>query len=59
MDSTTLSLFKDILKGEDYNPKEGKKKSEIKAHIIIKASENLTSLIRYSKAVLSDHMFLL
>ena len=41
MDSTTISLFKDILKGVGRNPKEGKKKGGIKAHTIIKASENV------------------
>jgi len=51
MDSTTISLFKDILRGVGRNPLEGKKKGGIKAHTIIKASENITCLIRYSEAV--------
>jgi len=46
MDSTTISLFKDILKGVGRNPKNGKKKGGIKAHTIIKASENVPCLIR-------------
>ena len=58
MDSTTMSLFKDILKGVGRNPKEGKKKGGIKAHTIIKASENVPCLIRYSEAAKHDHMFL-
>jgi hypothetical protein len=58
MDSTTISLFKDILKGVGRNPKEGKKKGGIKAHTIIKASENVPCLIRYSEAARHDHMFL-
>ena len=58
MDSTTISLFKDILKGVGRNPKEGRKKGGIKAHTIIKASENVPCLIRYSEAVRHDHMFL-
>jgi hypothetical protein len=58
MDSTTISLFKDILKGVGRNPKEGRKKGGIKAHTIIKASENVPCLIRYSAAVRHDHMFL-
>lgn len=58
MDSTTISLFKDILKGAGRNPKQGKKKGGIKAHAIIKASENVPCLIRYSEAVRHDHMFL-
>ena len=58
MDSTTISLFKDILKGVGRNPKEGRKKGGIKAHTIIKASENVPCLIRYSEAVRHDHQFL-
>ena len=58
MDSTTITLFKDILKGVGRNPKNGKKKGGIKAHTIIKASDNVPCLIRYSEAVRHDHMFL-
>jgi hypothetical protein len=58
MDSTTISLFNDILKGVGRNPKDGKKKGGIKAHTIIKASENVPCLIRYSEAVRHDHTFL-
>ncbi len=58
MDSTTISLFKNILRGVGRNPKEGKKKGGIKAQTTIKASENVPCLIRYSEAVRHDHMFL-
>lgn len=58
MDSTTISLFKDILRGVGRNPKEGRKKGGIKAHTIIKSSENVPCLVRYSEAVRHDHMFL-
>jgi len=58
MDSTTITLFKDILKGVGRNPKEGKKKGGIKAHTIIKADENVPCLIRYSAAARHDHTLL-
>mgnify|MGYP005862275787 CR=1 FL=1 len=58
MDSSTISLFKDILRGVGRNPKEGRKKGGIKAHTIIKASENVPCLIRYSEAARHDHTFL-
>ncbi|PZX49568.1 IS4 family transposase [Algoriphagus chordae] len=58
MDSSTLSLFKDILKGVGRNPKQGKKKGGIKAHTLIKASENVPCLVRYSAAARHDHLFL-
>lgn len=58
MDSSTISLFKDILKGVGRNPQNGKKKGGIKAHTLIKADENVPCLIRYSEAAKHDHMFL-
>jgi len=58
MDSTTISLFKEILKGVGRNPKEGKKKGGIKAHTIIKADENVPCLIRYTAAAKHDHTLL-
>lgn len=58
MDSSTISLFKDILKGVGRNPKNGKKKGGIKAHTLIKADENVPCLIRYSEAARHDHLFL-
>lgn len=58
MDSTTISLFKEILKGVGRNPKSGKKKGGIKAHTLIKADENVPCLVRYSPAARHDHLFL-
>ncbi|HOK50409.1 MAG TPA: transposase [Bacteroidales bacterium] len=58
MDSTTITLFKDILRGVGRQPKEGRKKGGIKAHTIIKVSDNVPCLIRYCEAVRHDHMFL-
>lgn len=58
LDSTTITLFKEILKGVGRNPKQGKKKGGIKAHTIIKADENVPCLIRYSAAALHDHTLL-
>jgi hypothetical protein len=39
MDSTTINLFSNILKGAGRNPKQDKKKGRIKAHTVIKADE--------------------
>jgi len=58
MDSTTISLFKEILKGVGRNPKSGKKKGGIKAHTLIKADENVPCLVRYSSAARHDHHLL-
>jgi len=58
MDSTTISLFKSILKGCGRSPKEGKKKGGIKAHTIINLHDNMPCFVRYTEAVRHDHMLL-
>ena len=58
MDSTTITLFSQILKGAGRNPKTGKKKGGIKAHTLIKANENVPCLVCYTSAATHDHCLL-
>lgn len=58
VDSTTISLFKAILKGAGRKPKGSKQKGGIKAHTMINAYENVPCLVRYSAAAKHDHTFL-
>ena len=58
IDSTTISLFKAILKAVGRNPINGKKKGGIKAHVLINAKENIPILVRYSSAARHDKNFL-
>ncbi len=58
VDSTTMSLFCDILKGVGRNPINGKKKGGIKMHTMINASEDVPILIKFSSAATHDHTFL-
>lgn len=58
VDSTTISLFSDILKGVGRNPINGKRKGGIKMHAMISALEDIPSLIRFSSASVHDHTFL-
>jgi hypothetical protein len=58
VDSTTISLFCDILKGVGRNPINGKKKGGIKMHTMINASEDVPTLVRFSSAATHDHTFL-
>ena len=58
IDSTTISLFKAILKAVGRNPLNGKKKGGIKAHVLINAQENTPILVRYSSAARHDKNFL-
>jgi len=58
VDSTTISLFSDILKGVGRTPLTGKKKGGIKIHTMINALEDVPCLIRFSDAATHDHTFL-
>jgi transposase len=58
MDSTTISLFKAILKGCGRNSKDGKKKGGIKAHTVINLGDNMPCFVRYTEAVRHDHILL-
>ena len=57
-DSTTISLFQDILKCVGRKPKSGKSKGGIKAHSIINADEKVPHLIWYTPASTNDHVLL-
>lgn len=58
VDSSTISLFSDILKGVGRNPLNGKKKGGIKMHTMINASEDVPCLVRFTNAATHDHTFL-
>ncbi len=58
VDSTTISLFSDVLKGVGRNPVNGKKKGGIKMHTMINAMEDVPCLVRFSSAATHDHTFL-
>ena len=55
LDSTTISLFSQILKGVGRTPKNRKKKGGIKAHTLLEASCVLPSLVDYSASAIHDH----
>lgn len=58
VDSSTVSLFVDILKGVGRNPINGKKKGGIKIHTMINAMEDVPCLIRFTSAATHDPTFL-
>jgi hypothetical protein len=58
VDSSTISLFSDILKGAGRNPAEGKKKGGMKMHTMINAQEDVPCLVRFTSAATHDHTFL-
>jgi hypothetical protein len=58
VDSSTISLFSDILKGARRNPAEGKKKGGMKMHTMINAQEDVPCLVQFTSAATHDHTFL-
>ncbi len=58
VDSTTISLFKDILKCVGRKSIDGKSKGGIKSHCIINADEKVPNLIWHTAATTHDHQFL-
>lgn len=58
IDSSTISLFSDILKGPGRPPLTGKKKGGIKLHTMINVLEDVPQLVRFSSAARHDHTFL-
>lgn len=58
VDSTTISLFKDILSCVGRKAKDGKSKGGIKVHTVINADEIVPNLVWFSPATTHDHNFL-
>jgi hypothetical protein len=56
-DSTTISLFKDILKCVGRNPANGKK-GGIKVHTVINVDEAVPKLVWFTEATKNDHILL-
>lgn len=58
VDSTTISLFHEVLKNAGKNPFDGKRKGGIKAHVLIKADQDVPCLVRMTSAASSDTPFM-
>ncbi len=58
IDSTTISLFNDVLKCVGRKPKSGKSKGGIKVHTVINADETVPNLVWFSPATTHDHQYL-
>lgn len=57
IDSTTIRLFHDILQGVGQIPSNGKRKGGLKAHVMIKASEDTPCVVDLTKASANDRTF--
>jgi IS4 transposase len=57
-DSTTITLFQDILKGAGLSQADGRRKGGIKAHTLLHAATNTPAMVWYSPAANNDTGFL-
>lgn len=57
-DSTTISLFQEVMRNAGRNPANGKRKGGIKVHTLIRADEDVPCLIRFTPAAAHDSPFL-
>ncbi|HEY9113572.1 MAG TPA: IS4 family transposase [Bacteroidales bacterium] len=58
IDSTTIKLFHDVLKGAGSTPANGKRKGGLKAHVMIKAVEDTPCLVNLTASAANDRVFL-
>lgn len=57
-DSTSIALFKEILKGSGLSKQDGKRKGGIKVHTLLHAKTDMPVMIRYSASAANDAAFL-
>ena len=57
-DSTTISVFKDILICVGRNPKNGKKKGGIKVHTVFNVNETVPKMVWFTSAAKHNHFLL-
>ncbi len=58
MDSTTITLFDNILKGVGRHPKSGKKKGGMKVHTLLKYHVGVPMVVQLTSAAKHDHYLL-
>lgn len=57
-DSTTVSLFQEVMRNAGRNPANGKRKGGVKVHTLIQSDEDVPCLVRLSSAAAHDSPFL-
>lgn len=58
MDSTTVTLFSDIMKGAGTYKADGRKKGGVKAHVVLNAKEDIPKLLYLTEASRNDRVFM-
>ena len=57
-DSTTITLFQEVLQGTGLVPLNGKRKGGIKVHTLIKSDQDIPCMVRFSASAAADSSFL-
>lgn len=57
-DSTTISLFQEVMRSAGRNPLNGKRKGGVKVHTLVRSDEDVPCLIRFSSGAAHDSRFL-
>ena len=57
-DSTTITLFQEVLRGTGITPLNGKRKGGIKVHTLIKSDQDIPCMVRFSESAAADSSFL-
>jgi hypothetical protein len=57
-DSTTITLFQEVLKAAGTTPLNGKRKGGIKVHTLIRSDQDIPCMIRFSPSAANDVRFL-
>jgi Domain of unknown function (DUF4372)/Transposase DDE domain len=57
-DSTTITLFQEVLKAAGTTPLNGKRKGGIKVHTLIRSDQDIPCLVRFSAGAANDMRFL-
>lgn len=57
-DSTTISLFQEIMRNAGRNPANGKRKGGVKVHTLMQSDEDVPCLLRFTSAASHDSLFL-
>ena len=58
MDSTTITLFSDVLRGAGSFTNSGRKKGGVKAHVLLDAKHNVPQVIKLSEGAANDKIFM-
>lgn len=58
MDSTTVTLFSDIMKGAGTTKADGRKKGGVKAHVVLNARDDVPQLVYLTEGARNDRVFM-